>query len=204
MFKALKFLHTILLQGLTISGLSNCSQSKWIISLHSSLLSHLWSATCTNWIHASEFLHVDCQKCCVSKYTRLFRYVGRDLGTVLVLGMHSLVARCVLYWVRSGCPSCTVSSWKKANSSAPYMLTKERGCSLKCLSTQRVPVLAVCTHAFSVIIAGLHKSCGWLLHNLKDGRSNLRNTLTISCLELVEWTTGLEFWTRILEWPKLL
>jgi len=24
------------------------------------------------------------------------------------------------------------------------------------------------------------------------------------CLELVDWTTGLEYWTGILEWPKLL
>jgi len=25
-----------------------------------------------------------------------------------------------------------------------------------------------------------------------------------TCLELVDWTTGLEYWIGILEWPKLL
>ena len=24
------------------------------------------------------------------------------------------------------------------------------------------------------------------------------------CLESVDWTTGLEYWTEVLEWPKLL
>jgi len=26
----------------------------------------------------------------------------------------------------------------------------------------------------------------------------------LGCLESVDWTTGLEYWTGILEWPKLL
>ena len=50
------------------------------------------------------------------------------------------------------------------------------------------------------IILGL-----FYLSLIKTGTYYLEDIVDIQgCLELVDWTTGLEYWTGIPEWPKLL